>query len=112
MAERRPPRHLGPAGKTLWRAVTAEYELFPHQFVALELAADAYDRCVQAREALRGDGLLVEDRFGKATKPHPAIAVERDSRIAVMRALRELDLEIDDLPAASTSPRPKIWVVS
>jgi len=36
-------------------------------------------------------GLTVTDRHGQV-RPHPAVAIERDSRVAFVRVLRELGL--------------------
>jgi hypothetical protein len=57
----------------------------------LEAAADAWDRMVQARTQLATDGLTVEGAHGKKT--HLAVNVERDSRAAFARLVRELDLD-------------------
>jgi phage terminase small subunit len=77
------------------------YELDAHHERILTLAAGAWDRCEQAREALSEHGLVFSDRHG-AVKARPEIAVERDSRIAFARLIREIDL--DGEPAAD--PRP------
>jgi hypothetical protein len=63
--------------------VTDEYELEPHHERLLQAAAEAWDRLQEAREVLRKDGTYVEGRYGK--RAHPAVAVERDSRIAFAR---------------------------
>jgi len=65
------------------------------------LAAEAWDRSQEARETAEREGAYYEDRFGQP-KAHPAVAVERDSRIAFARLMRELDL--DGAPAPD--PRP------
>jgi phage terminase small subunit len=81
-----------------WKQVMGDYELEAHHVHLLELACDAMDRTTQAREVLRTEGLTVAGRHGP--KPHPATTVERDSRLAFARLLRELDL---DCP----QPRPE-----
>ena len=92
-AAQKPPKHLR-AATSLWFAeVIAEYCLEPHHIRLLVKACEANDRCEQAREALKKFGLTFEDRFGS---PHarPEVAIERDSRIAFARLLRELGLDI------------------
>jgi len=102
------PKHLGKPGRALWRSVVAEYDLQPHQFVLLEAAGMARDRMMAAAEAIASDGLIVADRYG-AAKASPAVAIERDSRLAVARCLRELALEVDG-PAETARP-PRIRAV-
>jgi phage terminase small subunit len=53
---------------------------------------EALDRGEEARNAVKSDGTYLRDRFGQL-KPHPALAVERDARVAVARLARELNLE-------------------
>jgi len=83
--------------------VVTTYVLEAHHRRLLTLAAEAWDRTCQAREALAEHGLVFEDRFGQ---PHarPEVGIERDSRLAFARLLRELDLDVE--PPASTSRLP------
>ena len=90
-----PPQHLSPAARKWWRAIEDEYLLEPHKVKILTLAAEAMDRCEQARLILAADGVIVRDRYG-APKTHPAIAIERDSRLAFARLVRELALAGDE----------------
>jgi phage terminase small subunit len=94
------PEHLTAPTAAWFEAVVAEYALEEHHVRLLTLAAEAFDRSQQAREALREQGLFIEDRFGQL-RPHPAVAVERDSRIAFARLIRELNLEGEPAPGAS-----------
>jgi phage terminase small subunit len=73
--------------------VTSTFELEEHHLRLLTLAAEAWDRGQQAREAIVEKGLTFDDRFGV---PHarPEVAIERDSRTAFARLLRELALDI------------------
>jgi hypothetical protein len=79
-----------------WRETVAAYELEPHHLLILESAADCWDRMTTARELLLAEGLISVSNSG--TKAHPCINIERDSRIAFARLVRELDL---DEPAPS-----------
>ena len=92
-----PPGHLSARAQAFYRQVVAEFDLEPHQLKLLGVACDAWDRQEQARAVIDASGLMVEDRYG-TPKPHPLLAVERDTRVVFMRALRELALEEE--PAA------------
>jgi phage terminase small subunit len=76
------------------------YDLEPHHQRLLQAACEAWDRLQEAREVLRQEGTYVEGRYGP--RAHPAVAVERDSRVAFARLLRELDLDGEPGP----DPRP------
>jgi hypothetical protein len=64
----------------------------PHALRVLTLACEALDRCEGARKAIKRHGTTYVDRFG-APKARPEVAIERDSRIAAIRAFRELSLD-------------------
>lgn len=87
------PNHLTAATAGWWESVTEEFELEAHHVRLLTLAAESWDRCQQAREAIAQHGMTYEDRFGQP-RQRPEIAVERDCRIAFARLLRELDLDV------------------
>jgi P27 family predicted phage terminase small subunit len=78
---------------TWWRQVVEAYNLDPHHLHLLEAACDAWDRMVEARTVLRDEGLTVTTKHG--TKKHPAADIERDSRLAFARLVRELDLDCE-----------------
>ena len=90
----RPPKHLRPATQKWWRGVVESFDLEPHHIHLVTLAGEALDRGQQAREQLAVDGPYFFTRFGEP-RSHPAIAVERDARIAFARLLRELDLDVE-----------------
>ena len=94
------PRHLTEPAASFWRDIVTEYELDAHGLKRLEAAADAYDRMCAARRIVLEHGLVLEDRWGQM-KPSPAIAIERDSRLAMLRAIRELGL---DVPVPESRP--------
>lgn len=95
------PKHLKPQTAAWFDAVCHEYTLEPHHIRILTLAAEAWDRGQQAREAIDWHGLTFNDRFG-VPKARPEIAIERDSRIAFARLIRELGLDIEQ----PEDPRP------
>jgi P27 family predicted phage terminase small subunit len=100
-----PPSHLTAAAKRWWGSIAREFELEDADVLRLTTAAEAWDRCAQARRALAKRGTTFTDRFGQP-KPRPEVAIERDARIGFLRALRELGL--DAVPTADQSRPPAI----
>ena len=98
-----PPEHLSNDAASWWRSVQAEFDLEAHHVRLLTLACEAWDRGQQARAILDREGLTYDDRFG-APKARPETAIERDSRTAFARLLRELDLDLDGLTEAPRAP--------
>ena len=90
---RKAPAHLQPATGAWWSSVQNEYVLEAHHVRILTLAAEAWDRGQEAREILDREGLTYLDRFG-APRARPEVAIERDSRVAFARLLRELGLDV------------------
>jgi phage terminase small subunit len=102
-----PPSHLSSAMQAWWCKAVADYDFDAHHLLVLELAADAWDRTVQARDTVIREGLTVATKSG--TKRHPAADIERDSRLAFARLVRELDLDCPPpRPAAYMAPPPPI----
>jgi P27 family predicted phage terminase small subunit len=99
------PAHLAENTRLWWRQVVRNYVLEPHHLLLLQAAGEAWDRLQQARELLARDGLTIGGREG-GMRPHPAAAIERDSRIAFARLIRELDLDVDPPPSNRTAPAP------
>jgi P27 family predicted phage terminase small subunit len=102
-----PPAHLSQSASEFWRTTVAGFELQAHHLRLLQLACEAWDRCEQAREVLSREGLTARGERG-AVKAHPAVGVERDSRLAVARLLRELDLDAEP-PTPDRSGPPAIF---
>jgi P27 family predicted phage terminase small subunit len=99
-----PPKHLSAASKAWWRGVTADYVLEPHHLRLLQCAAEAWDRMTAAREAISEHGMIYVDQNG-GPKSRPEVAIERDSRLAFARLVRELDLDVE-APLDRSRPPP------
>lgn len=97
------PAHLSIGARQWWQQVVADYDLEPHHLRLLQSAAEAWDRMQQARQALSDHGGLTFTGANGDMKTHPAVAIERDARIAYARLVRELDL---DAGAPAESRRP------
>jgi hypothetical protein len=107
------PKHLSARSKRLYRQLVADYRL-DREAAALEtlrLALEALDRTEQARaELARNGGPFYVDRFGQP-KTHPAAALERDSRLAALRAFRELGLAPEESDDSQRPPRTTLRAV-
>ena len=101
----KPPAHLSKAARKWWSGVMATYEIEDHAVATVTCAAQAFDRMEQARLILAKDGLTVDCRDG--VKTHPAVGIERDSRLAFLRAVRELCLSTEN-PDDARPPRGKV----
>ncbi|MCC7181171.1 MAG: P27 family phage terminase small subunit [Acidobacteria bacterium] len=99
-----PPRHLSAPSRAWWKAIVRDYALADHQLRTLTAACEAWDRKDQARDVLTAEGLTFTTKHGEK-RPHPAVAIERDARVAFLRAVRELALEGGDEPEDSRPPR-------
>ena len=100
---KRAPQHLQPETRKWFRYVVAEWGLEPHHIRILIAACESWDRCCQARAVIDREGLTFQDRFG-APRARPEVGIERDSRLAFLRSLRELDLDVEP-PTQPGRPR-------
>lgn len=98
-----PPSYLSEVMQDWWRTVLADYDLDRHHLHLLEAACGAWDRMIEARTALDANGLTYADQNG-CPKPRPEVTIEKDSRIAFARLVRELDL--DEAPPPEPRGRP------
>jgi phage terminase small subunit len=94
------PGYLAPDTRSWWTSVVQRWRLEEHHTRLLTLAAEAWDRGQMARTAILTDGLTLTTPDG-GRRAHPAVAIERDSRLAFARLVRELDLDLEAPPVAS-----------
>jgi phage terminase small subunit len=86
--------HLSAEMQAFCRSVTRRWSLNVHHEALLVKAAEAHDRGEQAKTLLSEQGLTTIAKSGEI-RPHPAVAIERDSRTAFARLIRELGLSND-----------------
>jgi hypothetical protein len=83
--------HLSAEARAWRRRIAAGWELDDAAKLILDVGLEAFDRMRQAQALIRRKGLTVN---GHA---HPATVVERDSRLAMLKALRQLNLDVEPL---------------
>lgn len=88
-----PPDHLSAEAALWWRSVTTDFDLEPHHLRLLQSACEAWDRQQEARQAVADHGSLTFTKANGDIVAHPAVAIEKDARIAFARLVRELDLD-------------------
>lgn len=98
------PAHLRPDTAAWWESVASDYVLEAHLLRILTLAAEAWDRGQEAREAIAKHGPVYVDRFDQP-RARPEVAIERDSRISFARLVRELALDLDPPDEPGRPPR-------
>ena len=97
------PAHLTKATQTWFKSVLQDFALEAHHVKLLTQACQAWDRAEAARQAISQHGMTYQDRFD-APRARPEIAIERDSRLAFARLLRELCLDVEP-PSEIRLPR-------
>ena len=103
-AKPKPPAYLNAESKTIWLALATEYGIDDTAgTMLLTSVLECHERVRLAREMIDREGAVVPDRWG-TPKTHPAVAVERDARSALLASLRALNLDIK--PVADRLGRP------
>lgn len=93
----KPPPGLSALACSWWKRLDAEYGIDDAAgLLILETAMRAMDRMTMAAELIDKHGAVVVDKF-QQLKANPACAVERDSRAAMMGALKSLNLDLEPL---------------
>lgn len=95
----RPPAHLSEYAATWWLGIARRYELESHHYELLTRAAEALDRCRQAREVVDRLGMSYGDP-SKNPKMRPECLVQRDQAVLFARLVRELALDVEPPPEA------------
>jgi hypothetical protein len=102
------PEHLGDAGREIWTGIQASYGITdPGGLALLRTAAEAADRVSSCREMLASQGEVIMVKG--IPRAHPAAAIERDARAALIRALKELHLDVEPLRDRPGRPEGPRW---
>jgi hypothetical protein len=90
------PKHLGDAGREIWDMTMHSYRISdPGGLALLRTAAEAADRVASCRRQLDEQGEVIVIKG--IPRAQPAAAIERDARAALIRALKELHLDVEPL---------------
>jgi phage terminase small subunit len=84
----KPPVHLSIDARRHWNRITAAYEITADAAMILETALANWDMAQAARELLRREGMVVDNRR------HPAIETQKLGDMIFLRCMRELGLNI------------------
>jgi P27 family predicted phage terminase small subunit len=100
----KPPPHLSAASRTLRQRLATEYGITDSGgLFLLDIALEALDRMRDAQVVIKREGIMITDSKTGKCRAHPALIIEKDSRWALLQALKSLNLDID-LPAKVGKP--------
>ena len=91
----KPPAILSAVARKWWREIVNLYDFDeqPECHLVLSSALQSFDRWQEAKAIVDREGIVLNERFGQP-KQHPATIVERDSKMAMIRAFKALGLDI------------------
>jgi hypothetical protein len=84
------PAGTGPAGRRLWKATLAEFELAEHEMALLRQAVRVADTCEDLQAVVDAEGPLVGGRT------HPALVELRAQRLLLARLVVALRVPLGD----------------
>lgn len=91
------PSTLSREARARWRQMRDDFGIVDSAgLLLLETAFEAFDRMRQAQKLVREQGATQVDAKGML-RAHPGVAMERDSRAAMLGALRALHLDWEPL---------------
>src|SRR5262245_61418996 len=90
------PAGYTPAAKRLWTDVVSSWQIDPAALTILAVGCEELMRKDAARAIVDREGMALSDRFGQS-RAHPMLAVERDARAGLLRALKQLGLDLEPI---------------
>ena len=88
---------LSKTAKKLYDDIQREYMIDDSAgMLLLKTVAESYDQYQAALKECQKDGFTIEDRWGQK-KVHPATVVMRDSKSAMITALKTLNLDFSTI---------------
>jgi len=100
----RAPSGLSSAAGEWWKKLVCDFSIDDSGgLLLLETALQAFDRMHEARGLIETHGAVTFDRFGQL-RPNPATVIERDSRAAMLSALKALNLDLEPVGPVGRPP--------
>jgi len=102
----KPPKSLGAGGRAFWRKILKYFDLHePQDLKRLEESCICIDNIAEARKSRENTESYYKDRWGQP-RLHPSFKVESDNRSLLIRCLREIGLDLQEIenPRAPTRP--------
>lgn len=100
----RPPQgRFTSEARRLWRRVVSEWDFDDAALVVLERACEAFQRMREAQAQLAKDGSYYVDKSGNP-RAHPALGVEKDSRTAMLNAIKMLGISLEPVGDVGRPP--------
>lgn len=93
------PRHLGRAGRRLWRSILDKFELSEHETALLLQACAVADVCADLQKRVQAEGTMTRDRLGE-TRANPALVELRQQQILLTRLIVALRVPLGDQDGA------------
>jgi len=97
-----PPKGVRTAGRRLWRAVLADYELDEHELTLLRQAVRVADLCDDLQAVVDNEGPVL--RAGETVRAHPALVELRQQRIVLARLVVALRVPLGDETDGQQAP--------
>jgi P27 family predicted phage terminase small subunit len=94
MKKHNAPGHLSKEAREVWRVVVDSFDLLDSDFVLLRVVCESFDRLQAARRAIEKEGMILTDANGRKYL-NPACSIEKESRMGLLRAWRQLNLDIE-----------------
>lgn len=94
----KPPRGLSREALSWRQRIIAGWVLDDAAVLILDTGLEAFDRMREAQRVIRRHGVILKGRV------HPAVLVERDARLAMLRAIKQLGLDLEPLHERAGRP--------
>lgn len=89
------PRHLGKAGRRLWRSIHDDFELSEHESALLLQACAVADVCADLQARVDAEGTMTRDRLGEE-RANPALIELRQQQVLLTRLIVALRVPLGD----------------